>query len=117
MRTLTTGIPRRRVVIELFDLRAFVPSRERGSATGTPLHRTERGQGRDKSREVRPGRMAEKHGDISILARCAFRHCNVLFPQTPAKSKAATHRVEPSQESAPQRAHRPFDRLALAVIS
>jgi hypothetical protein len=48
----------------------------------------------DKSRDVRPGRRAEKHGDISILAQCAFLPRDVRSRETSAKSTAAAHLME-----------------------
>jgi hypothetical protein len=74
----------------LSDVGASVPPIMRTGTIATPrLHPADIRQ--DESREVRPGRMAEKRGDIIVLARCAFWHRNVRFQETSAKSTGAAH--------------------------
>jgi hypothetical protein len=96
-------------------LHGFTPSRMRLDTPAAP-HSHSTAIWQDKSRDVRPGRTAEKVGDISILARCAFSRRNVQFPEMPVKSEATAHRVRSSQESAPWRVHGSFAGLALPVI-
>jgi len=86
------------------------PRMRRGSIAGPGMRSTAVWQ--DKSRKVRPGRMAEKCRDINAEARCASLGRDVCFPRSWAITSLATPCADcpyhQSHDRAARRTFRPF---------
>jgi hypothetical protein len=68
-----------------------LPSVRDGTKLAPEVHATDGRQ--DKSRTVRPGRIAKKSGTINAAPRCAILCRDVRFRKSPARTTILAHRI------------------------